>query len=243
VNKVHFVNVIHKTTFEPRARRREDKTEAILDAAMRLLAEGGLEGVTLQKVASELGIVTTALYRYFASKDALVAALQRRAVSTMHAHFTTVRSELDPKRLSPEVAALTPLLALARAYVALPETHPETFRLVAILLGDPRRLVSDEEAAKNAPLVAAMLGDMQALFVEAERAMALTRGPALQRTLVLWATLHGLTQLEKLRRLAPDAPTARQLCDEAACAILRGFGADASRLTRAKHALEHGDHS
>ncbi len=231
--------MVHKTSFEPHSRRREDKTEAILDAAMRLLADGGLEGVTLQKVAGELGIVTTALYRYFESKDALVAALQRRAVGTMHAHFTSVRGATDTKRLSPEVAALVPILALARAYVALPESHAETFRLVAILLGDPRRLVSDEEAAKNAPLVAAMLADMQALFNEAERAKAVSRGPSVDRTLVLWAALHGLTQLEKLRRLAPHAPTARELCDESVSAILRGFGADPNKLTRAKHALDN----
>jgi AcrR family transcriptional regulator len=231
--------MVHKASFEPHARRREDKTEAILDAAMRLLAEGGLEAVTLQRVAGELGIVTTALYRYFASKDALVAALQRRAVGTMHAHFTAVRRDVDTRRLSPDVAALAPILALARAYVALPETHAETFRLVAILLGDPRRLVADDDAVRNAPIVGAMLADMQASFAEAVRVEALDRGPALSRTLVLWAALHGLTQLEKLRRLAPEAPTARALCDEAACAILRGFGADQSRLSRAKRALDN----
>lgn len=231
--------MVHKVAFEPHARRREDKTEAILDAAMRLLVDGGLEAVTLQRVASELGIVTTALYRYFASKDALIAALQRRAVGTMHEHFTSVRRDVDTRRLSAEVAALAPLLALSRAYVALPETHAETFRLVAILLGDPRRLVADEEAAKAAPVVAAILGDMQQLFTEAERSRALDRGDSLHRTLVLWAALHGLTQLEKLRRLAPDAPTAQTLCDEAACAILRGFGGDNAHLSRAKRALDH----
>ncbi len=239
MNTIHFVNVIHKSTFEPHARRREDKTEAILDAAMRLMVDGGLEAVTLQKVAGELGIVTTALYRYFASKDALVAALQRRAVGTLQTHFTAVRGALETRRLSPEVAALASLLALSRAYVALPDTHAETFRLVAILLGDPRRLVNDEEAAKTAPLVAAMLGDMQALFAAAEEARALDRGESLHRTIVLWAALHGLTQLEKLRRLAPNAPTAQTLCDEAACAILRGFGADNATLSRAERALDH----
>jgi len=237
VNTIHFVNVVHKVPFEPHARRRLDKTSAILDVAMELVVDGGLEAVTLQKVASELGIVTTAIYRYFPSKDALVAALQRRAVATMHAHFTTVRQSVDSK------SPLAPILALSRAYVALPETHAETFRLVAILLGDPRRLVGDDEAAKAAPLVAAILGDMQSLFADAERNGAVDPGDPLERTLILWAALHGLTQLEKLRRLAPNAPNAATLCDETVAAILRGFGAHPHKINGAKQALRKGTHS
>src|SRR5688500_2816121 len=66
VNMIHFVNVVHE--FVPHARRREDKTHAVLDAAMRLVVADGLEALTLQRVAAELGLVTTAIYRYFASK-------------------------------------------------------------------------------------------------------------------------------------------------------------------------------
>lgn len=234
---IHFVNVVHE--FVPHARRREDKTEALLDAAMRLLVAEGLEGLTLQRVARELGLVTTAIYRYFPSKDALIAALQRRAVTTMHEHFTHVRvtTERDFAARSPKLAALAPLLALSRAYVALPRTHPETFRLVAVLLGDPRPLIGDAEAMRTAPLVAAFLADVEALFEHAARVEALDAGDAQSRTLILWAALHGVTQLEKLRRLAPNAPETDALAAEAASVVLRGLGADRALLTRALRAL------
>lgn len=244
MNVVHDVNVVHG--FVPHARRREGKTEALLDAAMALLdregAHDGLEALTLQRVARELGLVTTAIYRYFPSKDALLAALQRRAVRTIHGHFTAVldelRTGLAARRLAPEVEALAPILAAARAYVELPRTHPETFRLLSLMLGDTRSLIADEEALRTAPLVLAFLGDIQALFARAMEARALSREHAPEQcTLVLWSTLHGLAQLEKLRRLAPRSPDALPLADSATAALLRGFGAEPAHVTRAFGAL------
>ncbi len=201
----------------------------------------GLEALTLQRVAAELGLVTTAIYRYFASKDAMIAALQRSAVSTLHTHFSAVRVEVTARtrRLAPDVAALVPLLAVSRAYVALPTTHRDDFRLVSILLSDPRRLVGDDEVARAAPLVGALLADIQSMFDEAASVGALdAAGASADRTLVLWAALHGLTQLEKLRRLAPHAKTAQALCDDASSSLLRGFGAEPGTLSRARRALD-----
>jgi len=47
----------------------------ILEAAFRLLDEAGLEGVSLRKVACQLGIRAPSLYWHFKSKQALVDAM------------------------------------------------------------------------------------------------------------------------------------------------------------------------
>lgn len=238
MNAIHDVNVVHE--FVPHARQRDQKVEAILDAAMRLLASEGLEALTLQRVARELGLVTTALYRYFPSKDVLLAAMQRRAVGLLHARFERAREAWakPSAKLEPKSAALLPILGAARFYVALPETMPEPFRLVAILLGDTRFLVSDEEAAKAVPVVSAFVADAAAPFEEAVRQGALEHGEALDRTLIFWAAVHGLTQLSKLRRVAPGSPSRDALADQAAHAILVGFGASPDALRRASKALD-----
>jgi AcrR family transcriptional regulator len=241
VNVVHVVNVIHKeAAFVPHARRREDKTAAVLDAAMALLAAEGLEGVTLQRVAQRLGVVTTALYRYFPAKDALLAALQRRAVAEVHAHLAAELARVPAvvARHAPEVAAIAPVLHAARTYLALPRTRPEAFRLLALLIGDPRVLIADEEAARTTPLVTELLADIARTVAQAAEAGALEPGDPLARTIALWATLHGLTQLEKLRRVAPHAPDAGALADAAVAALLRGFGASPDVLARARRALD-----
>ena len=49
--------------------------QAILDAALDLFAEKGFFGTSLRDVATAVGVRESALYNYFASKDALFEAL------------------------------------------------------------------------------------------------------------------------------------------------------------------------
>ena len=55
-----------------------DRRRAILDAAERRFARAGFHRATMQDVAVEAGMSPGNLYRYFSSKDALVAGLCER---------------------------------------------------------------------------------------------------------------------------------------------------------------------
>ncbi len=226
--------------FIPHARRRDAKTDAIVRAALRVLEADGVDGLTLHRVARELGITTTALYRYFASKDALLAALQREAVTEVHRALTATLAKLDAqlRAQEPPVAGLARVLALARFHRELPRTHPDAHRLIAVLLGDPRHLIADDHAVATVPLLLALLGDVRALLEAAVATGACEPGDAHARAIALWATLHGLGQLTKLARLAPRTPAATDVERVAIETILRGFGADPSLVRRAERALD-----
>lgn len=58
-----------------RARARVEVTAAIKDEARRQLAAEGAAKLSLRAVARELGMVSSALYRYFPSRDDLLTAL------------------------------------------------------------------------------------------------------------------------------------------------------------------------
>ncbi|KUM73539.1 TetR/AcrR family transcriptional regulator [Streptomyces curacoi] len=58
-----------------RARARMEVTAAIKDEARRQLAADGAAKLSLRAVARELGMVSSALYRYFPSRDDLLTAL------------------------------------------------------------------------------------------------------------------------------------------------------------------------
>ncbi|MER5914928.1 TetR/AcrR family transcriptional regulator [Streptomyces sp. NPDC001982] len=64
-----------RTAQGARARARIEITVAIKDAARRQLAEDGAAKLSLRAVARELGMVSSALYRYFPSRDDLLTAL------------------------------------------------------------------------------------------------------------------------------------------------------------------------
>src|SRR6185369_12085697 len=58
-----------------RARVRAEMTQEILDAARRQLAEQGSAALSLRAVARDVGMVSSAVYRYFPSRDSLLTAL------------------------------------------------------------------------------------------------------------------------------------------------------------------------
>src|SRR5437763_394944 len=58
-----------------RERARAELTQVIKDEARRQLAEVGAHGLSLRAVARELGMVSSALYRYFPSRDRLLTEL------------------------------------------------------------------------------------------------------------------------------------------------------------------------
>jgi AcrR family transcriptional regulator len=63
------------TAHGARARARIEVTAAIKDAARRQLAADGAAKLSLRAVARELGMVSSAVYRYFPSRDDLLTDL------------------------------------------------------------------------------------------------------------------------------------------------------------------------
>ncbi|HUL46422.1 MAG TPA: helix-turn-helix domain-containing protein, partial [Steroidobacteraceae bacterium] len=58
-----------------RARARAELTREIKSQARRQLAAEGAQRLSLRAVARDLGMASSALYRYFASRDDLLTAL------------------------------------------------------------------------------------------------------------------------------------------------------------------------
>jgi AcrR family transcriptional regulator len=58
-----------------RARARREMRAVILDTARDHLAQHGATGLSLRAVARDVGMVSSALYRYFENRDALLTAL------------------------------------------------------------------------------------------------------------------------------------------------------------------------
>ena len=64
-----------------RARRRQETIEEILDIAIDVMGEEGVNGLTLAEVARRLGVQPPSIYKYFASIGAVYDALFARAAS------------------------------------------------------------------------------------------------------------------------------------------------------------------
>ncbi len=83
-----------------RERVRAEMIDEIKTAARRRLASGGAAGLSLRAVARDLGMVSSAVYRYFASRDDLLTALIIDAYDSLGecAERAAARSAQQPPR-------------------------------------------------------------------------------------------------------------------------------------------------
>jgi AcrR family transcriptional regulator len=111
-----------------RNREHDDKTgEALLDAAERTIAGGGVDALSLRQVANDAGTTTRAIYTLFGSKDGLVAALGLRAFTVLQRDIETLPVTDQPAHDLVEVALVFRQFALE---------HPALFS-IAFHRADP----------------------------------------------------------------------------------------------------------
>jgi len=108
-----------------REKGRQEMRTAILDAAGRLVATEGVEGLTIRAVAQAVGYSAGALYEYFDSKEAILTSLYFDGTDGLGVHCERAVTELPPS-----ANAVDALHALGRAYRAYALDHAELYRLV-----------------------------------------------------------------------------------------------------------------
>ncbi|HLM07027.1 MAG TPA: TetR/AcrR family transcriptional regulator [Blastococcus sp.] len=109
-----------------RERVRAELTAEITDAARRQLAEVGAAALSLRAVAREVGMVSSAVYRYFPSRDDLLTRLIIDAYDEVGA--------AAEKADDPAAAPRERWLAVCRAVRTWARSHPHEY---ALLYGSP----------------------------------------------------------------------------------------------------------
>ncbi|MFW5877088.1 MAG: helix-turn-helix domain-containing protein [Myxococcota bacterium] len=207
-----------------------------MEAALGLVAVHGVDGLTIQRLAKETGYAVGALYRHFPGKGALIAAMQAEVVCGVEGELARTDAALERSRAarSSEGTALARVVASARVYQALARRRPEQFGLLTMTLGDPRELVRLEEGAAVVPALLRLFDVIVDRFTAAATAGALEPGDARRRSLVMWASLHGVLQLRKLERFEVAAVATGALVDDWVGVMLRGWGAAEEHVVEAR---------
>jgi AcrR family transcriptional regulator len=81
-----------------RQERKQRTRQALLDAALELLADRGFASLSLREVTKRAGIVPTAFYRHFASMEELGVALVEEATRTLRDMIRSARTDRNSYR-------------------------------------------------------------------------------------------------------------------------------------------------
>lgn len=213
-------------------RKQEARRAAILDTALRLARDEGRPGLAINRIAGELDYTPGALYRYFESKEVLLAELQDYAQRNILAALMKEIPKWVAKGSGAE-AALYRLLAAADFYVGLKRVLPREAALIGLIVGDPGEFQSRQHTQRLNESAAALFAQGQVLFQDAEATGGLPKGDSRERSLIFWSTLHGATQIWKLDKVEPKLKEPRYYGVRAARALLSGWGAPAATLEKA----------
>jgi AcrR family transcriptional regulator len=164
----------------------DEMTRRLLDRAGELLLQHGSDGLSLRKLAAEVGTSTMSVYTRFGGKPQLLAAMYREGFDRLGRELTEAVPDGDPLAALSEVGH-----AYRRAALASPS-------LYGLMFGPPPPglLVSGEDAdaaaATYRPLVEAVRRCVAAGVLHGD-----PEGIALH----LWAVVHGMVGLELAGRL------------------------------------------
>jgi AcrR family transcriptional regulator len=166
----------------------------IKDVALRQLAEGGPQALSVSAIAKQLGVSGPALYRYYAGRDALLTEL----ILDAYADLTTALTAAEPDLASTVAAFRAWATAQPHRYrllfaAPLPGYDAHDDRLVAASLGAMVLLLTRVDAASPEPSPT-LAGELAAWAQS--RGLAETPPAVALNAITLWSRLHGLISLE-----------------------------------------------
>ena len=167
-------------TFMPYPAKTDRRT--ILAAAVEQLKRDGLRGISLRSLAASLALAPNALYRYFANRAQLEAALTEESARRLHAVLRRAVGRKQPGEA---------IRSLARAYVKFARDERHLYEILML-----PALASGEDVARC---------DLWVFVVnQVARLSGLPR--AREAAVALWAFLHGMTALEAAKVFNEEKP-------------------------------------
>ena len=187
--------------------------QALVDAALELIAEQGPTGFTLSEAAKAADVTPAAVYRHFTGRDELIAEVARQGYDIFAALMEFAYNDGKP-------SALAAFEATGRAYLAFARKYPGHYKAM---------FESGLNMAAH-PDLAQVAGKARAVLERAAERLAGQlppgkRPPATMFSAHVWALSHGVVEL--FARGAPGAQSPFPPDDllEAGIGIyLRGLG-------------------
>ncbi|MGC1649710.1 MAG: TetR/AcrR family transcriptional regulator [Candidatus Sulfotelmatobacter sp.] len=161
--------------------------EALLQAAIQLIAEVGPAGFTLREVARRAGVSHNAPYRHFPDREDLLAAVAAQGFRELNdAMLAAVQHQRS---------TVGRLKCAGLAYVEFALRRPEHFTVMFDAAVSKHRTSDSTEAAEQA------FGTLLTLVKSCQDENRLPSGDVRQLGLLAWSMVHGIAKLATAKRL------------------------------------------
>lgn len=168
----------------PRERRHERTKDAILSAARNMIREGGIDSISMRKIAQEIDYSAAGLYEYFGSKEEIIGTICQMAGDRLEKYM---------KAVDPTLPLDQRLVELGLAYIRFAVQNREEFLVLFTFMPNP-----PEMDLENPPEMAgAFFVLMQAVQEAMDTGiMEHTTMDAFSASYAAWAIVHGMAMLQ-----------------------------------------------
>ena len=190
----------------------EARRELLRAAAERIVAEEGLEALSVRAVADAARTTTRAVYSTFGSKDGLVDALAQTAFDFLYTEIEKLPETKDP---------VSDLVDMAiKVFRRLALEHPVLYRIAFQRVAPALRAGPDVTAARQRAFA-----QLQNKIRKLERGGLLGRVSLRDATVAIEAMMEGLANAELRGRTLPllSAGKEKQAWRRALTTLIRGF--------------------
>jgi len=176
-----------------------------------MIVAGGLEALSLRRLARQLGVTAPALYGYVHSKQDLLGAIAEAEIERLAAKFADV-DDADP---------IDRIRAHSRAYITYACENPELFQVM--LLAPPALPDSRLPAESVAPSTTMAFSTAAGAIEDAVAAGVIQTDDPQMVALMLWSGAHGVATV---LQLGFDLPTEFEeaMINEMTDRLLSGYG-------------------
>jgi len=193
-----------------------DLKNALRDTASALIAEHGVEAVSLREISQAAGVSHTAAYRHYADKQALLAAIAEDGFRQL--------ADINRRTIAGTPGGPVPqLMACGRAYVRFGVQRPHVLQLMF------SQAIPDWSAHPTLQQASEELAQTLADVVAAgQAAQAMQPAPLGEMTLTAWSLVHGLAMLLAGRRIPVeniDEAFVEHMAAQAVALLVRGLAA------------------
>jgi AcrR family transcriptional regulator len=161
--------------------------EALLQAAIQLIAEVGPAGFTLREVARRAGVSHNAPYRHFPDREDLLAAVAAQGFRELN--------EAMLEAVTHHRSSVSRLKGAGLAYVEFALRRPEHFTVMFDAAVSKQRTPDSTEAAEQA------FGTLLTLVKSCQDENRLPSVDVRQLALLAWSMVHGIAKLATAKRL------------------------------------------
>ena len=216
------------------ARNRRRRSDAFLAAGLHIVTEEGIEALTMARLAAELDTAPGAVYRYFASKQDLMAAIEATAIGSLQrSHDASVGVVTDAVAAQlDEPEALIRLVVLGRWLCSGAQRYPQEVRLLQLVSARRTSTLTPDAAQNIAPSIMNLVLAVAGTIEGATDAGIVGPGDALARAIMWLTAFGGVSVADDLEQYVPSILGGGRLARQLNADLLVGWGADPAAMAR-----------